>query len=79
MLKVKVGYTEPTTSKMIGPESDAKILLKVALNCYHVNCSCTFPEHVYKWTRHTGPTTSKMTGPESDAQGEGKIHWTNYF
>jgi hypothetical protein len=59
MLKVKVRYTEPTTSKMIGPESDAKISLKVALNGYHVNCSCTLPEHVYKWTRYTGPTTSK--------------------
>jgi hypothetical protein len=29
--------------------------------------------------RYTGPTTSKMTGLESHAQGEGKIHWTNYF
>jgi hypothetical protein len=29
--------------------------------------------------RYTGPTTSEMIGPESDDQGEGKIHWTNYF
>jgi hypothetical protein len=37
MLKVKVRYTGPTTSKMIGPESDAQGEGKIPCTNYFLN------------------------------------------